>query len=83
MIVNCYTLFDAQLQAYAQPFFSQTNGSALRAFADHVNEPGTGPNKHPEDYSLWHIGTFDDQEGRITPLTPTMLGRAAEYFKKA
>lgn len=81
MNVNIYSIYDSQLQSYAAPFFSPTNGSALRAFADHVNERGTAANKHPEDFTLWHLGSFNDQEGSISPTKPNRIGTAAEYYK--
>jgi len=80
--LNIYAIYDAQVDAYSQPFYSQTNGSALRAFSDHVNEAGTPANKHPADYFLAQLGTFDDQTGEITGHKPSRIGSATEYLKK-
>lgn len=82
MILNVYAIHDAAINAYSQPFYSHTNGSALRAFSDHVNDANSGPNKHPQDYSLFHLGTFDDQTGALSPATPTRIGTATEYKTK-
>lgn len=82
MKINIYAINDAQVSAFSQPFFSQTNGAALRAFSDHVNEKGTQPNKHPQDYSLWHLGTFNDDDGTIEPVKPSRIGTAVEYHNK-
>lgn len=80
MKLNVYTIRDAKVGAYAQPYFSPTHGSAIRAFADHVNETGTAANKHPEDFSLYVISTYDDQAGTIDGHPPQHLGEAAEYL---
>lgn len=82
MTLNIYTIRDSKVLAYATPFFMPTNGAALRAFSDHVNDPSTPVNKHPEDYELWHLGSFDDQDGTVTAAKPTRLGVATEYAKK-
>lgn len=80
-MINIYAIRDDQVDAYAQPFFSPTNGSALRAFADHVNEAGTAANKHPRDFSLYHLGTYDEHTGQITGTKPTRIGTANEYVQ--
>lgn len=80
MIVNVFSIRDNQVNAFTQPFYSPTNGSALRAFADHVNEPGTAANKHPADFALYHLGTFDDATAKFTNNElPTLIGQATEY----
>lgn len=82
MIVNIYSVKDNQVDSFAQPFTNPTHGAALRAFADHVNEPGTAANRHPADFSLYHLGTFNDTDGHIEAVKPTRIGTAAEYLKK-
>lgn len=79
MIINIYAIKDNQVDAFSQPFYSQTHGSALRAFSDHVNEPGTAANKHAADFALYHLGEFDDQTGLLKSTTPNRIGTALEY----
>lgn len=82
MMLNVYAIYDTAISAYSQPFYSHTNGSALRAFSDHVNDPNSNVNKHPQDYSLFHLGSFDDQTGALSPVTPSRIGTATEYKTK-
>lgn len=60
--------------------------AALRGFADEVNNPRNGENmwyRHPEDFELYHVGSFDDQVGRLEPLgDPVLLGCGDEYRKQ-
>lgn len=81
-MLKIYAVKDNAVDAFSQPFYSPTNGSALRAFADHVNEKGTPANKHARDFSLYCIGTFDEHTGSITGTTPERLGTAEEYLTK-
>lgn len=56
-------IYDMKLEAYNRPFFTPTIGAAERAISDEVNREGSEMNKHPEDYSLHHLGTWDDTDG--------------------
>ncbi len=71
MKTNAYAIFDTASGAFMQPFFMPTDGMAFRAFTDHVNS--TEPNnvsKHPEHFSLYYIGTWDDTSGDLEPANP-------------
>lgn len=70
MISAMFAVFDQKAKAYMQPFFSQSAGTAARAFAVAVNDPTTMLSKHPEDFSLWEIGVFDDDSAYIHALSP-------------
>lgn len=67
---------DAKAEIFGQPFFSQTIGIIIRSFADEVNREGENNQfyKHPEDYGLYQLGTYDDNEGKFVNLgTPKLL----------
>ena len=78
MILNKYTIFDTALQAYHQDYSLETEALALRQFADMANEE-TQIAKNPEDYSLWHIGTFETTTGQLTPIEPVCIAKAHEH----
>jgi len=83
MLVKIFSIYDSKAQAYLQPFFSPTKGTAIRAFADHVNNPDTDMCKHAEDFTLFEIGEFNDSNAEITLLsTPASLGLAIEHKKQ-
>lgn len=67
MNLNIYTVYDNKAGAYHRPFFSQSNGAAIRSLTDSVNskEPGNMIAEHPEDYSLFHIGDWSEESGLI------------------
>jgi len=79
-----FSIYDSKGEAYMTPFFSQSKGTALRMFMDEVANPKSVINHHPEDYSLFHVGEFDELRGVIIPVaTPLSLGVAIEFLKKA
>lgn len=71
------SIHDTKAEAFSQPMFFQAVGQALRSFIDAVTDERDGNNnfaKHPEDFNLFRIGTFDDQTGEIVPEAPFHLG---------
>jgi len=66
MIHKIYSIFDSKAEAYSLPFYYQHEGQALRTFSDWVNDPNTPYGKHPEDYTMFEIGTYDENNGYIT-----------------
>lgn len=70
MKLRIYTVYDCKGLFYGPPFYSQTDGSALRAFSEVVNDPSTPIGRHPRDYSLFFIGEFDDQHGEVLSVAP-------------
>lgn len=79
MILQMFTVFDSKAGAYLPPFYNNSNGSAMRNFSDTVNEPGSLLYKHPEDFTLFHIGSFNDADGICTLVTHSSLGKAIDF----
>lgn len=78
-----FSVFDAKVGAYAQPFFMRSRGEALRGWQDVANDASTQICKYSSDFSLMEIGEYDDSTGQFTNTpTPLSLGTAAQ-FKRA
>lgn len=77
MILKVFAVRDTKAQAFLQPFYSPSVGSAMRAFSDAVNDKSCPFNKHPEDYLLYEIGTYDDSTAVLSPLDVVRLQVAA------
>ena len=78
-----FAVYDSKVEAYLSPFIMQTRGQALRAFTDTVNDPNTNFFKHPEDYTLFEIGDWDEQSGSyVMHPAKTSLGVAIEFKKE-
>ncbi len=60
MIHKVFTIYDSKSEAYLQPFFLLTRGQAVRAIRDCVSDRDHQFGRHPEDYTLFELGTFDD-----------------------
>lgn len=68
MILKIFTVYDSKIGAYLPPIYLQSTGHAMRQFEDSVNEEGHAFNKHPADYTIFELGSFDDSNSQFTLL---------------
>lgn len=75
-----FAVFDCKLSAFMVPFFAPSIGVACRMFADAAQNADSALAKHPEDYTLMHLGEWDDMTGGFNGLlAPANLGMAVQY----
>lgn len=69
MILKIFAVYDIQVGSYLRPFFAQTKGQVIRELADVVNDPEKKVQfaKHPSDYALFELATFDDETAKVEP----------------
>lgn len=83
MEMKVYSIFDKKAASYMSPFFMHQDGMARRSFGDLVNDKQhqLGVNKHPEDYSLYKLGTFDDISGKLNGVSePEFISNAMDFY---
>jgi len=79
MKLLAFTIFDTKAQAYGRPFFNHTIPEAIRTFTDAVNAADSPFFRHPEDYLLFHVGSYDDAGGVLEACNPVPLGSASNF----
>lgn len=80
MILNVYAIFDDKSKVFSRPFFCLNHGVAVRSFSQLANDKATEVGRHPADFSLHHIATFDDALGVFDDEDGlTNLGLAAAF----
>lgn len=76
-----FTVYDSKAQYWWTPRYEKARGIVIRGFADAANDPNTEIGKHPEDYTLFEIGTWDEQTCTDTTHTaPISLGKALDFL---
>lgn len=60
-----FSVFDKKAVSFNTPFFVQTKGVAMRSFADLVADKRTTVAQHPEDFALYEVGFFAEQNGKL------------------
>lgn len=86
IVVVC-SVFDTAMQAFARPFFVPSTAMAVRSFGDEVKrrDADNPMQKHPEDFILYLLGTFDEERGSFTPPShgsPEILVRAKDMVSE-
>lgn len=83
MTLEIYAVYDSKAKAFAQPWYAANQFVALRHWVSAVNDPQTVFYKHPEDFTLYRVGAFDDATGEIVPAAQHLnLGLAATFKTK-
>lgn len=72
---------DSAMRAFMTPIFVPSTGLAVRSFRDEVNREDSPMHKHPSDYELYIIGSFNEDDGSLTPLKPELLIRGKDVIE--
>lgn len=86
MNLTILSVYDSKAAAFLQPFFAQSRGVAIRSFASAAELPLEGDGtpshdfaKYPDDFSLFELGTFDQESGKFDlHSAPESLGLASQ-----
>lgn len=78
-----YSIHDKAAQAFITPFFMHNKAMAIRAFADNINSTEeSNLSKHPEQFSLFQVGEFEDSIGKVTELDkPELIASGLEVLE--
>ena len=60
MVHRIFCIFDEKAKAYLPPFILPEVGMALRTFGDCVNSDDHQFGRHPSDYTMFTLGSYDD-----------------------
>lgn len=82
MTRKVYTVYDLKALVYGPTMVFETNPAAVRFFTDLANDKTGNIGKHPSDFVLFEIGTYDDQTAELQALIPPVkLGLASDYIE--
>jgi len=80
---NIYSIFDTASGLYSRPFFTQSDGEAIRSFHDIATDAEHPVGRHPADYTLFRLGIFDDNTGKLIDEDNSSLCNALERVASA
>lgn len=80
MMLNVYSFFDNKASFFSAPFFMSHDGLAIRAATDLVNDPSTTMGRHPADFNLMRLGTWDDQTASFSPCIPENMAVLSAFL---
>ncbi len=83
MKVQVYAIFDSCSGIYEKPFFHTADDVVRREFQDVATTADHPINKHPEHYSLWRLGNFDNLTGKLVEERNECLWTALEAISQS
>lgn len=80
MQMQIFTVYDLKSETYHNPMVARTKGEAIRMFGDTTQDPNSLLHKHPEDFVLFHLGSFDNVSCQFDLFAaPNPIGKAIEF----
>ena len=73
-----YAIFDRASGVYDGPLRGQADGVVVRQFCDLAVSEDHPVAQHPEDYTLFKVGEFNDGTGELEAIVPVKLINGAE-----
>lgn len=85
MIQIILSVKDTAAQAFGRPMFLPSSAVGVRSFRDEINRSDANNEmfKHPEDFELYELGTYDDSTGIIQCSEPRLVARAKDLKESA
>lgn len=78
-----FAVYDSKAEAFYAPFPSEKRQMAVRWFSELVNDETQLFGKHPEDFTLFEVGEFEDADGQMIPRsTPAAVVTALAVKRK-
>ncbi len=80
-MMEMFSVHDMAANRFIDPFPALTIDTALRGFKEACMTEGHQFAKFPEDYALYHIGSFDPQNAALTPIVLHKVGMASSFTR--
>lgn len=84
MVERLFSIQDGKAESYSPVMQARTSLEALRTFKDIVNgkRGESDVSRHPEDYTLWELGSFNVDTGEIVPQAKKALTNGADLLDR-
>ena len=72
---------DKKAEFFSPVYAVPTKGLAIRGFGDAIMKGGSDLSSHPEDFSLFMVGEFDQVTGMLIPCEPVSICTGLDFSK--
>lgn len=83
MTLQMLAVYDSKARAYLPPIFVPHMDVALRAFANAANTPEHQIGRNPEDFTMFLLGSWNDDHATFQLLAEPLAQGLAASFKKS
>nr|QJB20126.1 MAG: nonstructural protein [Microvirus sp.] len=82
MILHICSIYDSASELFGRPFYVAAIGQATRSFQDEIKreDPQNELHKHPDDYTLFQLGEFNDNTGEFNTFPPKQILRGKDVI---
>ena len=81
MELKVFSIRDEKSKVFSRPFFAVSNGIAIRDFSDLALDQQSTVSKHPGDFKLYLVASFDDYSGAFVSCPqPEFLCCASDFI---
>lgn len=78
-----FSVYDQVAKAWLPPFYYHNEFMAIRTFSDCINNPQHQFGMNQSDYTLFEIGEWDDDSGKIeTYAENKLLGNGTKFISQ-
>jgi len=78
--IRLFAIRDNKVGTYNNPFCASHLAQVTRDLTEVANDPKSMLCKHPQDFELYELGTFDSNTGAIdTEIKPRFLHNISEF----
>lgn len=77
-----FTLLDTKSGIHMPPYFAVNESLGLRVLKDIVDNQESIVARHPDDFSLYLVGTYNETSGEILPVERKFVCHANELVTK-
>lgn len=74
------SIFDTKANLFHAPFWALTNEEGMRKFGDDARRAETVIARHPSDYHLYRVGTYNQATGEVAAEKATCLAIATDFI---
>lgn len=79
MKLKLFAIHDSTVKEFIGPEAARTPAEAERKFRVNVNDPQNGYlHSHPEHFTLFMVGEYDSETGKLTPNDPVSIITAVQ-----
>lgn len=81
MLLKMFSIYDCKVETYTVPYYYKTRGEAVRSIIDLLKEGKHEFAQHPEDYTMFELGSFDLSKAEFhLDSTPISVGKLLEFM---
>lgn len=80
-MTELFSVYDQAANMFLEPFPAPTIEFAIRGFREACERDDHQFSKFPEDYALYHVGSFNPEDGLIVSVTASKISMASNFVR--